>query len=70
MIDYNHPPLWYCVLFVVYTAGLISVVRKGIRRRHELSSGSYVIKVYGAGFLALLALAGIAVQIWLAYRKS
>ena len=69
MIDYSNPPLWYCILIVLYVTGLISSVRGGLRRRHELSSGSYVIRVYGAGFLALLAIAGVALQIWLKYRE-
>jgi ABC-type transport system involved in cytochrome c biogenesis permease subunit len=70
MIDYSHPPLWYCILFVFYTTGLILTVRNGIQRRHELSRTSYVVRVYGAGFLALVALSGVALQVWIALHRS
>jgi len=68
MINFNQHPFWYCIVFVVYTGGLLAIVRDGIRRRHELSPSSYATRVYGAGFLALIAIAGIALQIWEAYR--
>ena len=70
MIDYNHPPLWYCILFAFYIAGLVSIVRNGIRRKQELSAGSYAVRVYGAGFLLLIALAGVLAQVWAALRRG
>jgi len=68
MIDFKSPPLWYCILFVAYTAGLISIFRNAIRHRRELSTGSYAVRVFGAGFLLLVALSGIAFQLWTTLR--
>ena len=46
------------------------MVRSAIRRKHELSSGSFVIRVFGAGLLLLVALAGVVAQLWIAYHRS
>ena len=68
MLPYSQPPLWYCILFAFYTAGLVLIVRDGIRRKRELSTGSFAVRVFGGGFLLLIALAGVLAQFWPALR--
>jgi hypothetical protein len=64
----RQPGLAECIIFVIYTVGVISIARDAVMRRSELSPVSYAIRLYGAGFLAVMALAGIGLRVWVALR--
>jgi hypothetical protein len=62
------PGLIECIVIVAYLSGLVSIVIDGRKRRDQLSRTGYVIRVYGGSFLAIVALLGIVLQVWLALR--
>jgi hypothetical protein len=63
MIDFNHPPLWYCILMMVLLASLIKIVISGLDRKTPMSRTSRVIRVAGGGIWSLMIIAGMAVLV-------